>query len=72
MRPEVEENDKFGIELIKHIFDDKKGKTGARTIKMVLLRDFAVIMNLKKDQVYSTDITSLNYGKNQRAYLSAV
>ena len=118
MRPEVEENDKFGIELIKHIFNDKKGKAGARTIKMALLRDFAVIMNLKKivrikkkyglktlirrrskynwvgsmgknhhtlpnyldrnfvilekDQVYSTDITSLSYGKNQRAYLSAV
>lgn len=93
-------------------------KSGIRTIKMILERDYDLIVNLKKiirikkklgletiirrrskyrplkmvgdehnsvpnyldqnftvsgkDQIYSTDITYLNYGSGKRAYLSAI
>ena len=106
------------VELIKAICEKKKYKAGIRTIKMILLRDYKTIVNLKKiqrikkvhglatiirrrnkyrfiskggeahkaapnlvrrnfnvpksDLVYSTDITYLNYGHGQRAYLSAI
>lgn len=105
-------------EWVQIIFAHKKRKAGARTIKMVLQRQFWVNLNLKKirrimrkfnlqtiirrrnkykqgwvsgeehrispnilgrqfnvekeDTVYSTDITYLDYGKGNRAYLSAV
>lgn len=103
--------------LVHFIFEDRKGKSGARTIKMLLVRDYKVVMNLKKirrimkklnlktsirrkknylikdvgsehkvvpnyvdqnfevtskDQIYSTDITYLEFGSGQRAYLSAI
>lgn len=104
-------------DLIQLIFHHRKSKAGARTIKMLMARDFWMIINLKKirrimkkyhlqtiirrrskhrffsaasyehktcknhlnrsfhpkksDEVYSTDITYLNYGK-EKAYLSAV
>ena len=105
-------------EWVQNIFSHRKGKAGARTIKMLLQRYFWVNMNLKKirrimkkyglqttirrknkykqgwligeehrlspnilsrqfnvekeDTVYSTDITCLDYGNRNRAYLSAV
>jgi putative transposase len=104
--------------VIRLIFDKKKKKAGARTIKMIAERDYKLTYNLKRisrikkkfgfetiirrksrfryiakggdehvvapnfvqrqfdaaqmDQVYSTDITYLDYGLGQRAYLSAV
>ncbi len=107
------ENDEL---LVQIVFEDRKGRSGARTLKMILSRDYEVVMNLKKirrimkklnlitrvrrkknyspmdvgfehkvvpnyvdqnfevtgsDQIYSTDITYLEYGSGQRAYLSA-
>lgn len=105
-------------ELVGLIFENRKKKAGARTIKMLLLNLFWINMNLKKvrrimkkcdlktiirrknkykqgwilgeehrvsanildrnfdvekkDTVYSTDITYLDYGAGKRAYLSAV
>lgn len=106
------------MQLIKSICEEKKYKAGIRTLKMIILRDHEIVMNLKKiqrikrvyglativrrknkyrfiskggedhkaapnllrrnfdvlksDLVYSTDITYLNYGLGQRAYLSAI
>lgn len=110
--------DNDSLLLVRTVFEARKSKAGIRTIKMILQRDYKVVMNLKKisrikklygletiirrrnkyryvskggadhqaapnlvnrnfdiksnDQVYSTDITYLNYGNGQRAYLSAV
>lgn len=116
-RPEnLKDND--SLIIVRGVFEAKKSKAGIRTIKMILQRDYQVVMNLKKisrikklygletiirrrnkyryvskggadhqaapnlvnrnfdiksnDQVYSTDITYLNYGYGQRAYLSAI
>ena len=46
-----------------------KGGDDHKAVPNLLNRQFDVT---KKDQVYSTDITYLNYGHGQRAYLSAV
>jgi putative transposase len=48
MRSEREENDWNDYELIKEIFDKKKGCAGALTIKMILENDYFVEMNHKK------------------------
>jgi putative transposase len=48
MRSEREENDWNDYELIKEIFDKKKGFAGALTIKMILENDYFVEMNHKK------------------------
>lgn len=38
----------FEVDLITLIFEAKKRKAGARTLKMILFRDFEITMNLKK------------------------
>ncbi|MEH7124376.1 IS3 family transposase [Bacillus sp. JJ1773] len=43
-----QESDLKDYELIKFIFDEKKGKAGALTIKMILENDYMVVMNHKK------------------------
>ena len=48
IRSEREENDWNDYELIKEIFDKKKGRAGALTIKMILENDYFVEMNHKK------------------------
>lgn len=114
----VNPRDEEALHLISTIFNEKKQRSGARTIKMILERKHKIVMNLKKisriknkygletiirrrnkyryvakggadhqfvpnllrrefnpgqvDRVYSTDITYLNFGNGQRAYLSAV
>lgn len=40
--------DKYDLVLIQSIFESKKRKVGARTIKMILKRDHHLVMNLKK------------------------
>jgi transposase InsO family protein len=40
--------DEPALDIIKVIFESKKRKAGARTIKMILKRNFGIIMNLKK------------------------
>jgi putative transposase len=42
------EKDWQDYELIKVVYDAKKGKVGFRTIKMVLEQDYFVVMNHKK------------------------
>lgn len=46
-RPVKAENE-LEVDLIQTIFEAKKEKAGARTIKMILSRDFDLEMNLKK------------------------
>lgn len=41
-------DDDFEDEIIHLIFEMKKRKAGAKTIKMILGRDFGIVMNLKK------------------------
>lgn len=59
-------DDEFEVDLIKMIFESKREKAGARTIKMILLRDFGIVMNLKKirrikrDHGLYTKIRNLN------------
>jgi len=111
-------DDPYEVELIYHIFERSRSKAGAKTIKMILLRSFFIVMNLKKIRrlmkkyglranvrrrskyssahlineehatvpnyldrnfdveepgtVFCTDITNLDYGNGQRAYLSVV
>lgn len=48
VRIERLESDWKDYELIKEIFDEKKGKAGALTIKMILENDKGVVMNHKK------------------------
>ena len=43
-----EESDLSDYELISKIFEEKKGKAGAKTVKMILENDYSIIMNLKK------------------------
>jgi len=103
--------------IIKELFERRKCKVGIRQLKMMIEREYGLIMNHKKiarikrkyglvtkirrknkykffakknhehktvsnkldrkfkvkipDQVYSTDITQLNYGRSQKAYLAA-
>jgi len=110
--------DKKDLEIISKIFNKKHQKAGWRTIKMILEKNYGVIMNHKKirrimskyglktkirrknpyklmarktqehsisknilkrqfnpkkpNTVYSTDITYLYYGRNQRAFLSPI
>lgn len=117
-KPITSHRDEYETELIELIFEDKKMKAGARTVRMILRRNFFLVVNLKKirrimkkqslitvirkrrrhnysmpfsdmnttrpnyldrnfdvqkkDQVYCTDITYLDYGSSQRAFLSVV
>jgi putative transposase len=48
MRLVREESDLKDYEIIKRIFDEKKGKAGALVIKMILENDYCVVMNHKK------------------------
>lgn len=43
-----EDRDVGDYELVKHIFDDRKGRVGIRQIKMLLARRLSVVMNHKK------------------------
>ncbi|WP_230131452.1 IS3 family transposase [Bacillus sp. CECT 9360] len=47
-RVKRDENDWKDYELIKKIFDEKNGKAGALVIKMILEKDYFVVMNHKK------------------------
>ena len=42
------ERDEADYVLIKTIFDQKKGKAGIRTIKMILENDYGIVMNWKR------------------------
>lgn len=110
--------EEFNVFLVTTIFGIKKRKAGAKTIRMILKRDFDVLMNLKKirrimrenglvtqirrknkfnsfikmdhehkavpnylnrafdvekpNMVYVLDISYIEYGSGQRAYLFAV
>lgn len=112
-----EDKDQGTYEIINKLFEKRKKKAGIRQLKMMIERDYGIIMNHKKiarikkkyglitkirrknkyklfakknhehrsvknkldrkfkvtkpDQVYSTDITQLNYGRSQKAYLAA-
>lgn len=114
----AKEDDAYEVELIHLIFERSRKRAGAKTMKMILQRNFFVVMNLKKirrlmkkyglrtnvrrrskyasahlineehatapnfldrnfevkgpETVFCTDITYLDYGKGNRAYLSIV
>lgn len=112
------DDDPYEIELLHLIFERSRKRAGAKTMKMILSRNFFILMNLKKirrlmkkyrlrvnirrrnkyssahliegehatapnyldrnfevevpETVFCTDITYLDYGKDNRAYLSIV
>lgn len=48
MRIYQDESDELDYEIIKEIFDKKRGKVGIRSIKMILENTKGIIMNLKR------------------------